>query len=108
MRRSAFSHQRNSNHGEPLKNFIRDATAPEKTNQTQHIPTSETLKPRRDISDLIIDAEAVEPKPRVRLTANITTVICNTYHPLIPSGLCTRRLKENGNPRVHQRLVEPI
>jgi hypothetical protein len=73
-------------------NFIRDATASEKTNQTQHFPTSDTLKPRKDISYLIIDADAVKPNPRARITAKYHR---NTYHPLIPSGLSTRRLREN-------------
>jgi hypothetical protein len=38
-------------------NFIQDATASEKTHQTQHFPISETLKPRKDISYLIITAK---------------------------------------------------
>jgi hypothetical protein len=90
-------------------NSIRDATASEKINQTQHFPTSETLKPRKDISYLIIDADAVKPNPRARILPNITTVICHTYHPLIPSGLCTRRLRENWlQHNTHARKSESI
>jgi hypothetical protein len=50
-------------------NFIRDAAASEKTNQPQPFPTSETLKPRRDILDFIILADAEKPNPRARITA---------------------------------------
>jgi hypothetical protein len=41
-------------------NLTRDATALEKTNPTQPFPTSETLKPRRDIL-VIIDADEKYP-----------------------------------------------
>jgi hypothetical protein len=49
-----------------LTNLIRDATASKQTNQTQHFPTSETLKPRRDILDFTINADAEKPNPRAR------------------------------------------
>jgi hypothetical protein len=52
-----------------LTNSIRDATASEKTNQTQHSPTSETLKPRREILDFTISADAVKPNLRAQMTA---------------------------------------
>jgi hypothetical protein len=47
------------------------------------------------------------PELGVELLPNITTVICNTYHPLIPSGLCTRRLRENWlQHNTHERKSE--
>jgi hypothetical protein len=68
-------------------NFIRDATASEKTNQTQHFSTSETLKPRKDISCLIIDADAVKPNPRARITAKYHH--CHLQHISPPDSLWT-------------------
>jgi hypothetical protein len=57
-------------------NSTRDATASEKTNQTQHSPTSETLKPRRDILDFTISADAKNPNPRA-LTASQAKPACS-------------------------------
>jgi hypothetical protein len=93
VRRSTFSPAKLSKNGRRAPpNFIRDATSPEKTNQTQHVPTSETLKPRRDISELIIDADAVKPKPRVRLTAKYHH--CRLQHISPPDSLCWTLYKE--------------
>jgi hypothetical protein len=41
----------------------------EKTNQTQHSPTNETFKPRRDILDFTITADAEKPNPRALMAS---------------------------------------